>query len=364
MSEPLVSVVMAVRNVDRFLAEAMESILGQSFTDFEFIITDFGSTDNSKSIIAKYAATDHRIRFHEIPACTLPVARNAGCALARGEYIAIMDADDVSLPERLALEVEFMQKHPEVGALGGTVEWMDANGKPLQQMPHPFENSEIQSALLRYSALWQPSALIRRIIFESVGGYRPAFVVAHDYDLWLRIAEHSQMANLEQVVLNYRIHPHQLSLSKREQQSMCCLAAQASAIARRNGHADPLDGVQEITPAVLSGLGVTDAGLHATLASECLWWIRSVFAAGQDDLALQSALEMLGRDWQYAERQQIADAHVIVARLYWRQKKISSSLLAAGRAVVTRPTLIGRALNSALRWFTHRAMPVPKVSKP
>jgi glycosyltransferase involved in cell wall biosynthesis len=341
----------------------MESILRQTFTDFEFIIVDFGSTDDSKSIISRYAATDARIKFHEIPVCTLPVARNAGCSLARGEYIAVMDADDVSLPNRLLWQVEFMEKHPEVGVLGGTVEWMDASGRPLREMPHPFKNSEIQSALLRYSAVWQPSALIRRVAFESVGGYRPAFVVSHDYDLWLRIAEHFEMANLEQVVLNYRIHPYQLSLSKREMQSICGLAGQASAIARRNGSPDPLDDVNEITPGVLSGLGVTEARLQATLASECWWWIRSVFAAGQDELALKSALEMLGRNWQYAEGRQIADVQLMVARLYWRQNKFSDSLLAVGRAVMIQPILVGRALKSALRWFTNKTTPTPKGFK-
>src|SRR5205807_816493 len=122
---PLVSVVMAVRNVERFLAEAIESVLRQTFTDFEFIIVDFGSTDDSKSIISRYAPNDDRIKFHEIPVCTLPVARNAGCSLARGKYIAVMDADDVCLPDRLKVEVEFMQGHADVALLGGAVEWID-----------------------------------------------------------------------------------------------------------------------------------------------------------------------------------------------------------------------------------------------
>jgi len=363
MNEPLVSVVMVVCNVDRFLAESIESILGQTFKDFEFIIVDFGSTDKSKAIAASYAAKDSRIKLHDVPTCSLPEARNAGCFLARGEYIAIMDADDVSLPNRLLWQVEFMEKHREVGVLGGAVEWMDAAGKPLRKMAHPLRNAEIQSALLRYSALWQPSVLVRRDAFVSAGGYRPAFVVSHDYDLWLRIADRFQMANLEQVVLNYRIHPYQVSLRKRRQQSICGLAAQAAAIARRNGSPDPLDGAKEITPAVLVGLGVTETKLQATLASESRWWIRSVFAAGQDELALESAVEMLRCDWQYAERRHIADVQLLVARLYWRQKRFLRSLLAAGRAVMTRPILVGRPLNSALRWLTNKAMSSAKGYK-
>jgi len=339
---------MVICNVDRFLAESIESILGQTFKDFEFIIVDFGSTDKSKAIASSYATKDNRVKLHDVPTCSLPEARNVACSLARGEYIAIMDADDVSLPNRLLWQVEFMRKHPEVGVLGGTVEWIDATGRPLREMPHPLENAGIQSALLRYSALWQPSVLIRRDAFVSAGGYRPAFVVSHDYDLWLRIAERFQMANLEQVVLNYRIHPFQVSLSKRRQQSICGLAAQAAAIARRNGAPDPLEGVKEITPAVLAKLGVTETKLQATLASECMWWIRSVLAAGQDELALKSAVEMLRCDWQYAERRQIADVQLIVARLYWRQKRFLRSFLAAGRAVTTRPAVAGRPLKPLL----------------
>src|SRR5579872_1875194 len=119
MSEPLVSVVMVVCNVERFLAEAIESVLGQTFHAFEFIIVDFGSTDKSQGIASSYAAKDARIRLHQIPHCGLAEARNAGCFLARARYIAIQDADDTSLPDRLLWQTDFMEKHAGVGLLGG-----------------------------------------------------------------------------------------------------------------------------------------------------------------------------------------------------------------------------------------------------
>src|SRR5215831_10328673 len=121
MDKPLLSVVLVVCNVDRFLAEAIESILGQTFRNFEFIIVDFGSTDKSIAIISDYAAKDSRIKFHTIPRCGLAEARNAGCSFAEGRYIAIMDADDVSVHERLAWQVDFMQKHEDVSVIGGAV---------------------------------------------------------------------------------------------------------------------------------------------------------------------------------------------------------------------------------------------------
>jgi hypothetical protein len=350
MSEPVVSVVMAVRNVDRFLAEAIESILGQSFTDFEFIITDFGSTDNSKSIIAKYAADDARIRFHEIPACPLPVARNAGCALARGEYIAIMDADDVSLPERLALEVEFMHKQPEVGIVGGSVVWVDAADRELEHHANPIEDHEIRSAMVERCPFWHPTILLRREAFTLVGGYRTAFVFAHDYDLELRIAEHFACANLKQVLLNYRIHPYQVSLRKKAQQTLCLLAAQVAASSRRNGHPDPLNGIQEITPDVLIGLGVTRGALQNALASDCRDWIRVMSDAGEFSAALKATVESLqSSDWEFAEKWRIADLWLTAARLHWQQKEFLASLLAVGHAVLARPVVVGRPLRPLLR---------------
>src|ERR1700675_5081879 len=108
MSQPLVSVAMVECNVDRFLTQAIESILGQTFQDFDFIIVDFGSTDSSKSIISGYTASDSRVKFHEIPHCGLAEARNVACSLAQGKYIAVMDADDMSVPDRLAWEIDFM----------------------------------------------------------------------------------------------------------------------------------------------------------------------------------------------------------------------------------------------------------------
>ena len=110
-----VSVVLVVQNVDLYLAEAIESILAQTFTEFEFIILDFGSTDRSSEIATAYAARDCRIRLHHIRSCGLAEARNAGCALAKGKYIAIQDADDISLPDRLQRQVEFMEMHTDVG---------------------------------------------------------------------------------------------------------------------------------------------------------------------------------------------------------------------------------------------------------
>ena len=358
MSEPVVSVVLVVCNVERFLSEAIESILGQTFREFEFIIVDFGSTDKSKEIVSSYAAKDSRVRLHEIPHCGLAEARNAGCFLARGKYIAIVDADDVSLPDRLMWEVEFLEKHPEVGVVGGAVNWIDAAGTPMTNFVPPpgvtlrpvTGNDEIQSALIKYNPFWQPSVLIRKDAFVLVGGYRPAFAPTEDYDLWLRIAEHFEMANLKQVVLNYRIHPYQVSIRRRKQQTLGTLAAVASATARRSGNPDPLNPVKEVTPEVLVGLGISEARQQSALANEYRGWIHSLCGAGEWSGALNAAIEMLqSSDWKHIERRTMADMRLEVAGLYWKNRRFLKGIITAGHAVITRPRVAGRPLRSLSR---------------
>jgi glycosyltransferase involved in cell wall biosynthesis len=345
MNKPLVSVVMVVCNVDRFLGEAVESILGQTFTDFEFIILDFGSTDRSKAIASGYAAQDSRIKLHEIPNCGLAKARNAACALARGQYIAILDADDVSLPDRLQRQFEFMEDNPEVGLLGGAIQWVDARGGSLFLTGVPSEDHEIRSALAFCNPFCQSAVMFRRGAFTSVGGYRKVFAQAEDYDLWLRISEHFRCANLKQVIVRYRIHPNQESFRKRAQQTLSVLAARASALLRKNGKPDPLNSAQEISSALLVGLGVPEGTQQTALASDWYDWIRNMRLAGEYSVALQAAVEILrSPDVERANRRPIANLWLAAAWLYWKRKEHLNSLFALGRAVMTRPVVVGRPL--------------------
>jgi hypothetical protein len=335
---------MAVCNVDRYLAESIESILGQTFQDFEFIIVDFGSTDASKSIISRCSAKDNRIKFHEIPNCVLPAARNAACCRAQGRYIAIMDADDICLPDRLRLQVEFMEQHPEVGLLGGAVVWADAAGRPFGQHVHPSEDWEIRSALADHCTFWHPTVLLRKEAFMSAGGYRAAFLAAHDYDLELRVAERYKCANLGQVLLKYRMHPGQLSMQRRKQQTLGILAAQTSAAMRQKGQEDLFNSVEAITPELLAEFGVGESIYERTYVSEARRWIRHMTLAGETSVALDSAVELLKSNWTHAEEWQIADLHLTVARLRWKRREFSQSIRSAVRAVRVRPKLLGRPL--------------------
>jgi glycosyltransferase involved in cell wall biosynthesis len=191
---------MVTSNVERYLGEAIRSILDQTFRDFEFIIGDFGSTDRTREIVARHAAADPRIKMIDIPPCPLPEARNRAWTIAAGRYIAVMDADDIAHPNRLEWEVGFLESHPRVGVVGGGTEWIDRQGKILRRDRFPETNQEIQAELANRCTFCHPTTLIRKEALERVGGYRPLFTVAHDYDLWLRIAEHFECANLSAIV--------------------------------------------------------------------------------------------------------------------------------------------------------------------
>ena len=345
MNSPPLSVVMVVCNVERFLAESVESILTQSFTQFEFIVVDFGSTDDSYSIISSYAAKDSRMKIHTIPHCSLAEARNTGCVLAQGRYFAIMDADDVSTPDRLKLEFEFMERNPEIGLVGGGTEWIDEAGRVLLRDNHfPAENHKIRAALLTESPFCQPTVLIRREAFIEVGGYRAAFVEAEDYDLWLRIAERFEVANLPRVVLKYRIHPGQVSVARWRSQALCAAGARAAALARKSGKPDPLEGVKEITLDILKMLGVSEGLLQTTLARGYLSCVRNMCRAGQYSLAIDAVESFHFGDFTHADTWVIAESYLWAARLYWQQRKFARSMSSAVHAVVKRPIILGRPI--------------------
>jgi Glycosyl transferase family 2 len=349
MNEPLVSVTMVVCNAEKFLAEAIESILGQTLRDFEFIIVDFGSTDSSKAIVTRYLAKDTRIRFREIQNCALPEARNAACSLARGKFIAVMDADDIAVPERFSLQTQFMETHPDVDYLGGATDWIDNAGRFLCSNNFPAENQAIATELMTRCTFCHPTVLVRRSAFTSVGGYRRPFTFAHDYDLALRIIDTFRCANLEQVLLKYRIHTDQVSYRKQRSQTICKLAAQLSARARRNGEPDPLDGVEEITPALLATLGIDEAVQQNALAADCRNWIRSMSTAREYAAALRAAEELLQAGWEHLESWQLADLHLTMSSLHWKQGRVITSALELGRAIAVRPLVLGRPFRAILR---------------
>jgi glycosyltransferase involved in cell wall biosynthesis len=348
-SSPLVSVVMSVFNGEQFLAEAVDSILNQSFRDFEFIVINDGSTDSSGAILDSYQKKDSRLRVYQQENRGLVESLNRGCSLAQGQYVARMDADDISLRDRLSWQVSWMGKHPEVGVVGGAVQIIGTKGKPKTTYRHPTANHEIRSKLPKFSPIWHPTAFMRTDVFISTGGYRALFRDAEDYDLWFRIAERAQLANLDLVVLKYRVHPGQVSRRKIEQQTLSILAVQAAAASRRNGNPDPLMSVKQITPGVLADLGVSEITQQRALATQYLRWIHNTSLLGERACVLKLWMDLLS-NCKYLDKRETAHAQLAAAEFYWKQGRFLRSLLSAGHAVIKRPMILGRPGKLLWRW--------------
>jgi glycosyltransferase involved in cell wall biosynthesis len=202
-----VTVLMPVYNGEPYLREAMESILNQSFTDFEFLIINDGSTDRSVDIILSYP--DPRIRLVDNDQnIGLVHTLNRGIDLANGEFIARMDGDDISMPERFSKQVAFMERHPEVGVYGGWIEYF--MGRELV-MKFPASDADIRQALPSYNPIAHPTVMIRREVLKDHHlYYDPEYRHVEDYELWTRLSAITCFANIQEVVLKYRIHPAQI----------------------------------------------------------------------------------------------------------------------------------------------------------
>lgn len=206
---PLVSVLMPAYNARRYVAEAIQSVLAQTWRDFEFLIIDDGSTDDTPEILKRYAEADDRVRVLTRSNAGVGAALNAGIAEARGELIARMDSDDVCLPERFARQVEFLRERPDCVLVGSRVLLIDPDGAPLFEMEEiPTGHEEIDEMLLQ--ARWSivhPAVMMRRDVVRRIGGYDNEVVPVEDHDLFLRLAEVGRLANLPEVLLRYRKHP-------------------------------------------------------------------------------------------------------------------------------------------------------------
>lgn len=210
-SAPRVSVVMSVHNGGQYLAEAIDSILSQTFTDFEFIIVDDGSSDLTFDTLAIYQKQDARIRAHHFEVRRgLSTALNFGIRLAHGCYIARMDADDISLPTRLQEQVLFLDGNPDVDICGTWVELFGA--RQGEKWQHPTTHDFIYSRMLFASAFAHPTVMLRTSsILETEMLYDEEVRYAQDYDLWSRAVSKLRMANLGRVLLRYRVHSQNAS---------------------------------------------------------------------------------------------------------------------------------------------------------
>jgi glycosyltransferase involved in cell wall biosynthesis len=227
---------MPVYNTERYVAHAVRSVLAQTFEDFEFIILDDGSTDNSVHIIQEYAEDDDRVRFFPLEHQGYVSLLRRGLNHCRGEYVARMDSDDISTPDRFLKEIEFLRANPEVVAVGSRVVLIDPFGSQFEQPGHKTTHEEIEAELLKGVgwAMVHPSVMMRRDALMRVGGYREDLAVSEDLDLFLRLAEVGRLQNLPDVLLQYRQHLLSVNYTKYEQQKAVKRQIVADAYRRRN----------------------------------------------------------------------------------------------------------------------------------
>ena len=308
---PAVSIVMPVYNAEPYLAESIRSVLTQTWTDFELLIVDDCSTDRSPEVAASFH--DPRIRYYRNE-CNLGVAasRNRGVRLARGEFVAQMDQDDIARPYRIARQVMYLRKHPEVSLCGGSIVKFSPVSRHLIAFPRYHE--ELRVTHLFHSGFAHPTVMARREFLVREGlFYDESCRNLEDYELWCRWIDKARVANLREVLLEYRVHGNQLS---REH------SAYFTNLLRR------------LHQRVLAGIGIDPSeeefmlhhqislfGDTTTLSSlrDASAWLNKLLAANRrvQFYSERAMAGVFGRKWAWLCRQ-AASLGLPVLGLYWR----------------------------------------------
>ena len=214
---PKVSVLIATYNRERFISEAIDSVLKQSFTDWELIVIDDASTDNTTAVVNKYMRKDSRITYFKNPInLGISKSRNKGLSLARGTYIATLDSDDIWIDEtKLEKQVEFLDINKEYALIGGGIIYIDTDSKPLRKMLYPIYDSIIRNVILQFNPFPHSTVLIRKSAIDVVGNYDESMKTCEDYDMWMRIGMSYKFTNIPKVLAGYRVHGGNISRNKK-----------------------------------------------------------------------------------------------------------------------------------------------------
>lgn len=235
MTAPAVSVLIPVYNAEPHLDGAIQSVRAQTFTDFELVIVNDGSTDGSLDTMQRHAAEDPRVVVVDRPNAGIVAALNTGLAACRGEYIARMDGDDIAFPDRLERQHAYLEANPSVDLVGGHVEPFGDHAYDGMTLTYPLTHEAIDRHGLEHGsgALVHPTFFARRSLYTRLGGYLDGYPYAEDFDFLLRAAEAGKLACLPEKVIKYRLHGNQVTESKRFSQLQGMILALTDAGERR-----------------------------------------------------------------------------------------------------------------------------------
>lgn len=235
---PQVSVILPVRDGERWLREAVVSVLTQTLAELELVVVDDGSGDATPAILAELGASDPRLVVLRQERDGLVAALNRGLAQARAPLIARLDADDIALPERLARQRDYMRDHPDVVLLGGWADIIDESGTPRGRQMRP-DPAGLRQTLTKKSPFIHPTVMFRAEAARRVGGYRAAFEAGEDYDFWLRLADIGEIAILPELLIRYREHGGSVTRTRELRQIYSARLAKLASAERRAGRPDP-----------------------------------------------------------------------------------------------------------------------------
>ncbi len=238
---PAISVLMAVRNGAVFLDRALASLAGQEFKNFEIVLIDNGSHDGTGAIISKWVDAEPRLRAYRLERPGLARSLTYAASMARALYLARLDSDDIALPSRLGAQYDIMQNRPALGLLGTFVELMDGDGRGIGERRLPVDDAELKRVLYSANPFVHSTVIMRRDAYDRAGGYREGLRLCEDFDLWCRMAEVTEIANLDRPLVRYRIHGAGMSFRQATRVALVDTCVIAARLARARGEPEPFD---------------------------------------------------------------------------------------------------------------------------
>lgn len=228
-----ISILLSVHNGERFIRDAVLSLLTQTHREFELLIVDDASTDKTRDTLEELVTQDHRIRVIT-NATNLGLTRSLNIALrqAQDDFVARMDADDIAMPDRLEKQLAYLESHPDIDVVGTAYEWIDETDHVIGRPNVITGPDDIHRALPRTNPLLHSSVLLRRSALERVHGYEESYRRAQDYDLWLRLSRTARFANLPEVLMQKRLAKNMISFASEREQLRCAVRARLQALRR------------------------------------------------------------------------------------------------------------------------------------